>query len=349
MANAFFRSGFGLDTTLRTDAETLRFVPNELADGIRWDNKLNWDSGDLPGTQNGDSVTLAGNWVTYGGTTRLEDLDLGEGGKLFVDQGYLGVQDHLSVGETGGTISIDRAGQFWTDGYTDQDQLTLDVAGGRFANTGTFVGTTKMTVSDNAQALLATDDASFGVNDNSSLEIVGDDVRVGFDGDAGGTGVLHLGDKAKLTFTAEDGKLGTIEEFQSGRFETSDIESGVNLGSSELFIDVTGMNSGSATSWTLIKTDEIIGTFETMTLKGMAAKQDASLIIDYGKDTVTFNLGAVGEGSGARNIYTNGTETMSDSGTALWEALTNGHGIYSDDDPAKIPNEEDDDPLDIAI
>ena len=36
-------------------------------DGVRWDNRINWDTEDAP--DNGDSVDLNGNWVQYGGTT----------------------------------------------------------------------------------------------------------------------------------------------------------------------------------------------------------------------------------------------------------------------------------------
>ncbi|WP_299508648.1 hypothetical protein, partial [uncultured Roseobacter sp.] len=81
---------------------------------------------DLPGTQDGDSVDLAGNWVYYGGTNRIEDLDFGEGGKLFVTHGYLEIEGDLRVGDAGADLNIDRAGQFWTDGYTDQDLLSIN-------------------------------------------------------------------------------------------------------------------------------------------------------------------------------------------------------------------------------
>ena len=96
------------------------------------------------------------------------------------------------MGEAGATLDIDNAGQFWTDGYTDQDVLTINADGGRFANTSLFTGTTNFNISDNAQAILASDGADFALNKDSTLTITGGDAKVGFDGDQGGTGVLMM-------------------------------------------------------------------------------------------------------------------------------------------------------------
>ena len=35
----FFQEGFGVAADIRTEAATLRFVPNDLGDGVRWDNR----------------------------------------------------------------------------------------------------------------------------------------------------------------------------------------------------------------------------------------------------------------------------------------------------------------------
>ncbi|MGZ2260316.1 right-handed parallel beta-helix repeat-containing protein [Roseobacter sp. A03A-229] len=339
---AFFQQGFGLSTDLRANDTTLRFVPNDLGEGVRWDNRLNWDTGDLPGTQDGDSVDLGGNWVQYGGTTTLEDLTFGAGGKLYITHGYLEIEDYIFVNDKGATVEIDRAGQFWIDGYTDKDTLTVTVDGGRFANTGLFTGTADVTVSDNAQMILGTDGADFVLGDDSSLDIVGGNVRVGFDGEAGGTGVLLLSDDASLSFSAKGGELGTIEEFRSGHFDKSapDIQSGINLGGSTLSLDLTGIAGGQAQSHVLADVDEIIGRFDALDLSGIGTKQDASVIIDYEADTIVLNLGVSGKGSGVRNIYTNGNEDDAKGNRDLWDALTNGHGIYPDDPPKDIPVEE---------
>ncbi|MBW4710771.1 right-handed parallel beta-helix repeat-containing protein [Roseobacter sp. YSTF-M11] len=340
---SFFQAGFGLTPDIRADAETLRFIPNDLGDGVRWDNRLNWSTDDLPGTQDGDSVDLGGNWVYYGGTTTLEDLDFGENGKLFVNNGYLQIDDHISVGEAGATLSIDNAGQFWTDGYTDQDLLRIDIDGGRFANTGLFTGHTEITASDNAQVILASDGADFALNGDSSLHIIGDDTKVGFDGDAGDTGVLLLADDATLGFTAKDGELGEIREFYSGHFNAdgSGIQSGVNLGDADLFLDVRELDGIGALAETLISADEVIGSFESLEVLGLGSDRDATITVDYENDTVSLLLSAIGEGSGKQTIRTMGNENDAQSAPELWEALTNGHGIYPDDPVEGIPAEED--------
>ena len=339
----FFQTGFGISPDIRGEAETLRFVPNALGDGVRWDNRLNWTTEDLPGTQDGDSVDLAGNWVYYGGTTTIEDLDFGEGGMLHVTHGYLQVDDHIAVGEAGATLNIDNAGQFWADGYTDQDMLTINADGGRFANTSLFTGTTDFNISDNAQAILASDGADFALNKDSTLTITGGDAKVGFDGDQGGTGVLMMADNSTLGFVAEDGELGEIREFYSGAFngDGAGIQSGVNLGNADLFLDLTGIAGGDAVDETLIKVDEVIGNFDNIEIVGLGNNQNAYVTVDYEADTVTLSLGAAGQGSGKITLGTAGNEADAQDNADLWAALTNGHGIYPDDPVEDIPDEDD--------
>jgi hypothetical protein len=339
----FFQTGFGISPDIRGEAETLRFVPNDLGDGVRWDNRLNWTTEDLPGTQDGDSVDLAGNWVYYGGTTTIEDLDFGEGGMLHVTHGYLQVDDHIAVGEAGATLNIDNAGQFWTEGYTDQDVLTINADGGRFANTSLFTGTTDFNISDNAQAILASDGADFALNKDSTLTITGGDAKVGFDGDQGGTGVLMMADNSTLGFVAEDGELGVIREFYSGAFDGNGagIQSGVNLGNADLFLDLTGIAGGGAVDETLIKVDEVIGNFDNIEIVGLGNNQNAYVTVDYEADTVTLSLGAAGQGSGKITLGTAGNEADAQDNADLWAALTNGHGIYPDDPVEDIPDEDD--------
>jgi len=340
---AYFQQGFGVDVNIRSEAEVLRFVPNDLGDGVRWDNRINWTTEDLPGTQDGDSVDLGGNWVQYGGTTTIEDLDFGSGGTLNVTHGKLEVADHIATGEAGGEFSIDSAGQVWVDGYTDKDVLTINAEGGRFANTDLLTGTVDVNVSDNAQVILASDGADFVLNEDSSLEITGGDAKVGFDGQDGDTGVLLLADDATLSFTAEDGELSTIEEFRSGAFEGAapDIQSGINLGNANLELNLDSLSGGGATTEILIDVDEVIGNFEDITITGLGGNQDATVTVDYSTDQVLLNLTKAGNGSGNVSVTTVGNADNAKGASELWDALTNGHGIYVDDDPADIPSEED--------
>ena len=337
---AYFQAGFGLSVDGRVAAETVRFVPDALGDGIRWDNRMNWDTDDLPGSVAGDSVDLAGNWVNYGGTTTLEDLDFGEGGTLNVSHGRLNITDHTAVGEAGGQLNISNAGQVWMDGYTDLDRLDINVDGGRFANTDIFVGNADIGITD-GQAILATDNADFILRSGSELNIIGDEARVGFDGDEGGTGVLLLDQGSELRFTAQNGQLGTIEEFRSGaEGDQPNIQTGVNLGDGTLMLDLSGLGNGSF-SGELIRVDEVIGEFETATITGLAGDRDTEIVIDYENDTVTLNVTSAGGGSGQNSVRTAGDETDAQANDDLWAALTNGHGIYPDDPVEDIPEEDD--------
>ncbi len=339
---AYFQAGFGITPDIRAEETILRFVPNDLGDGVRWDNRLNWTTEDLPGTQDGDSVNLGGNWVHYSGTTRLENMTFGDGGKLSVTQGALYVEGNTFADERGGTLDVDNAGQAFLNGYNDTDLLTINVEGGRFANTGIVTGKVDLTASDNAQVILATDDADFALSDGSILTITGDDTKVGFDGEAGGTGVLLLDDDATLNFVAEDG-LGMISEFRSGKFGDDDpnIDSGVNLGDASLHLDISDMTSGTFTLETLIDVDQVVGTFGDITIDGLGATQDATIEIDYDDDTVVLEISEAGSGSGQINQVTTGDETNAQTEDPdLWAELTNGHGIYPEDPAEDIPVED---------
>ena len=332
---AFFREGFGLETDLRAEAATLRFIPNELGDGVRWDNRLNWSTGDLPGTQDGDSVDLGGNLVYYGGTTVLSALDFSDKSILNVTHGFISITDMVSVGSKGAWLNIDSAGQVWFNGYSDLDILRIDAAGGRFANTGIALGNIQMDISDNAQVILATDGAEYIMRARSNLTVTGSDARVGFDGVAGGTAALLLTEGADLKFVAEGGKIGTIEEFYSGKYEQSGsgVRSGVNLGGATLEVDVSDVAALGQGSFELIHVDELIGTFGTINIVGLASNQAAKVVINYTTDKVMLHLGALGSGKGVATLQTVGEASDAKADAGLYAVLTNGHGVYPVDRP----------------
>lgn len=331
MIIAFFQAGFGIAPDIRMEADTLRFVPNDLSDGIRWDNRLNWDTEDLPGTMDGDSVDLGGNWVQYGGTTTIEDFAFGSGGELRVSHGKLTIEGETTAGDWGGQFDISSAGQVWMNGYADDDQLDITLDGGRFANTGDIEGATSFDIED-GEAILATDDAAITFADGDYLHMVGDDADVGFDGDAGGVATLSLDGGGILSFEADDeGDLGTIEEFTSGAFGTDDpnIQSGVNLqdGILQVVLDDTSQNGTEV----LIQVDEIIGTFDRIQIVGLADDNDAHVTVDYESDSVTLNV--VGGGSGQAFYEELGNAATDTENTDLWDALTEGMGVYDDTPP----------------
>ncbi|MCE8440371.1 right-handed parallel beta-helix repeat-containing protein [Rhodovulum sulfidophilum] len=320
LITAFFRTGFGMDTGLRAEETVLRFIPDDRGEGMRWDNRLNWSTDDLPGTQDGDSVDLGGNWVSYGSTTTaLADLDLGQGGWLNVAQGRLDIEGAIAVGSSGGRLTLDGAGQFWTDGYADSDLLSISVMGGRFANTGVFLGNADLTVGENGQAILATDGAGFLLEAGRTLTVMGDDAKVGFDGE-GGLALLRLDDDATLKFVAEDGAMGTIGEFRSGRFETSDVVSGVDLGEATLAIDLSGM-AGAPSQTVLLEADELIGRFGDLDFTGLGENRNATVTIDYASDQVRLTLSASGTGTGQVTLDILGDESDGSGMTHYQEIL----------------------------
>ncbi|MEL6643277.1 MAG: hypothetical protein AAFQ79_05020 [Pseudomonadota bacterium] len=339
---AYFQEAFGIAPNVRLEPTTLRFVPDEVGDGVRWDNRLNWDTEDLPGSVRGDSVDLAGNWVNYGGTTEINNLGFGSGGALSVGHGKLDVAGDITSGAWGGNLLVDGSGQFWTNGYSDSDLLEIDVNGGRFVNTGEFDGNANVDVRG-GQAILATDNSAFEIDDGNIFKVIGDDAEVGFDDDDGDTAVLRLDDNGTLEFSAKGGALGTIEEFSSGYYgDNPDVLSGANLGSGTLALNVNGL-SGTGTS-TLIDVDELIGEFGSVEIFGLG-NRNATVEVNYDTDEVSLKLAS---GNGKTTITTVGDEANTDlsgnDANALWAALTEGQGTVTD--AALLP--EDEDPIEDA-
>lgn len=330
----FFQEGFGIAPDIRPGAETLTFVPDELGDGVRWDNRLNWDTDDLPGLYAADSVDLNGNHVVFGTSATIDTLDMGPGGALSAYGGRLTLTGGVT-GNEGGTLNVEGAGQVWTEG---SDALDLDilVQGGRFANTG-LMQNADLTATG-GQTILATGGAEYDLGAAKTLAVFAAAARVGFDGDDGGMAILDMHDGATLAFAAGDGGLGSIEEFRSGAFgDAPDVRSGIDLGNATLSIDLVGLSAAAGTQFTLMDADEIVGMFNDAVVGGLGAR-DATIVIDYETDSVTLNLAA---GSGAVTVETVGAETDVTAGEeALWDALTTGQGVFSETAPALLPEED---------
>ena len=331
----FFQEGFGIAPDIRTEDGMLRFIPNELGDGVRWDNRLNWSSDDLPGSVAGDSVDLGGNKVVYGGTTTIDELEFGPNGGLQLEHGKLTVTGGLEVGAEGATLDVNGAGQIWTEGASGNGLLDIDVTGGRFANTGRFQVDSDLTATG-GQTILASDGATYAVTNGSRLEVDGDGGKVGFDGNQGGHAILGLGKEGTLAYSVEDGKLGSIEEFRSGALgDATNVKSGADLGGGTLEIDLTGL-AGGQTEFTLLDVDELIGIFGSANVTGLGGR-DAEITFDYEADAVNLKLVA---GSGAVRMSTVGAQDAVTTGDeALWSALTAGQGTYDE----ALPAEDDED------
>lgn len=311
VVNAFFRAGFGVGTTLRSTATTLRFEPDARGDGVRWDNRLNWSSDDLPGTRSGDSVDLAGNLVRFSGlTTTLKDMSFGDYGLLKVTSGKLSVLGNMTTAGTRSELSVDQSGQVWVKGYADVDRLKIDVAGGRFANIGTVSGRIDMTVSDNAQAILATTGGRFDVLAGASLTIRGDDASVGFDGATAGSGSINFKDGAFLTFIADSTGLGKIGEFRSGAMGAGSQVASTIMMDGTLTIDAAALSAKTgALSYELMAADRLGGAFDKVSVTGLNGTRDAVVTFNYTTDRVSVALGALGAGTGKVSVVNTGTDT----------------------------------------
>ena len=333
----FFQTGFGIAADFREEAADLRFIPDDLGEGVRWDNRLNWDSDDLPGLYAADTVDLGGNHVYHGANTRIDTLDFGDDGELTLYGGKLTLDGGI-VGDEGGTLNIEGAGQLWSEG-SDADDLDIMVSGGRFLNSGDF-SDADLTVTG-GQAILASDDGRYEVSENKTLAIFDAVAKVGFDGEDGSRAILDLQEGSTVAFKADGDQLGSIEEVNSGAFGDTDVQSGINLGDATLSIDLTGLSSSNGTAFTLMDADEIVGIFDEADIGGLGAR-NATIVIDYETDSVTLQLTS---GNGQVTVETVGEESDADQGEmALWNALTDGQGVASDTLAAvnDLDDEEDD-------
>lgn len=341
LINRFFQEGFGIATDIRSEATTLRFVPNDLADGVRWDNRLNWDTEDLPGLYANDNADLGGNEVVFGSNSHINTLDFGPGGTLIAYGGRLTLDGGMTAGEGGGELFIERAGQVWTNG-SDGSDLTIDVTGGRFANTGNLSGADL--TATGGQAILATGGAEYDLDAGHTMS-VGGGAKAGFDGDDGGMAILDMHEGATLAFTAGGNDLGSIEEFRSGAFgDAPDVQSGIDLGDATLEIDLSGLTAEAGTAFTLMDADEIVGLFNDAVVGGLGAR-NATIVIDYETDSVTLELSA---GNGAVSVQTVGDQSDVSAGNeALWDMLTADQGVFSETQAAMLPGDDEEllDPL----
>lgn len=296
---AFFREGFGLDVAVRAESETLVFNPDERGDGVRWDNRLNWSTDDLPGTRDGDSVDLAGNTVYFGSyTVEVDDFDFGDFGRLTATSGKLSITGDITVEDTGAGLKIDRSGQVWVDGYSDEDMLSIDVAGGRFANTGTVTGSTDISVSDNGQAILAMGDANFQLTSGSSLTVTGSRAKVGMDGLKGQSAIITLDEGSTVRTVADANGFTKIGETRSGAVQ-SDVSSGLVLGG-DLDVDVTALASINKNgTYRLFEVDDMVFNFKSVDVEGLDSDTDALVRIDHIRDVIEV---VIGNGTGQTSV-----------------------------------------------
>lgn len=270
----WFRISFNIPTSsTRSVATTLRLIPDERGDGVRWDNRLNWDSGDVPITN--DNINLAGNVSYYGGTGALTigNLALGTGGSVWGSGGKLTIGGTISGT---GTLTATRAMQYWFPGTAAT--VSIVASGGRIVNTGDVTGTVTLSVSGQAQALLATTDGGDWAVGAGSITITGSECLVGFDGESAAAVSLTLGASSTLTLVADASGFGQIAEVVSGAF-TSSVAGTVVLGGT-LALDPSALTTG---DYDLIDVTTITGTFASFAdITNASASHDLTITISGG-------------------------------------------------------------------
>ena len=183
----YFRAGFGLDQPVRTTATECVFLPDPRGEGFRWDNRLNWSTGDLPGSVAGDTAALDGNPVRFGGlTTDVASIRF-DGGEIDVTSGRLtigSVQDAASV-------KVRNSGQIFIGASTAP--IAAIARNGRLSLTGT-VADLDLVAGGKAQVLLGPDCT---VPAGKKLAVHGMLAKVGWDG----TGTANLRIEGALEFT----------------------------------------------------------------------------------------------------------------------------------------------------
>ena len=295
---AYFRTGFGVSTP--SNRPNLRFIPDVRGDGVRWDNRLNWDEAQIP-TDN-DDLDLGGNEVIFGGMVSIDDLTLGDTGTLIIPNGHLTV-DTLET-SANNTIELRNAGQLQLAGFTDRDPLTVTIDGGRLTNVGTVSGPTTITVANHGQLLLARDAATFDLD--GALTITGSDARVGFDGSENNDASFNLTANSVLTLTADATGITPITEFRSGAFGTTDprINSTIDLdANATLAVNLSAASVAPGDTFTILDADTLTGQFGTHNITGWNRTGVTGAVLTY-----NYNLGSL-------------TLTLQNTGTGVTQAI----------------------------
>lgn len=317
--NAYFQEAFGVLQGTRTSAEEIRFIPNEIGDGVRWDNRINWSTEDLPGTVAGDGVDLGGNWVVYGGNHTIRALGFGDGGQLDISNGRLDVNARTYAEGNGGFVNLSSAGQFWLGtGHIGAATLNVSLDGGRFANTGVITGNVDLFV-DDGQALLSADGGDFTLGAGESLVVRGADAQVGFDGYNNQLGVISFDAGSEVVFMSDGTGLGSISEFRSGAYgDAPRVNSHIELSLTDIVVDLSATSGLANGTYTLMSADEITGNIDSFDVIGLSSNRSATLTINHTTDVVELQI-ENGRGTSVETVGNNSVNQM--NGTNIGEEL----------------------------
>lgn len=191
------------DTTVRTVAQTVTFAPllNGKSPGNQAYTNLDWDTGDRPGTVDGDSVDLDGHSIAWNITPEnsIDDFTFGAGAETYVCAGILEPTGDFIVGDDGNRVRIGNGAKMYINGVSGTGAFPADVQDGRWMNKTTITGGISLKARYRSEVVLAWNSGSFTLGDGETLIVYGGS-KVGFDGTGGGTTSLVLHSGSTLAF-----------------------------------------------------------------------------------------------------------------------------------------------------
>jgi len=176
----------------RTTPAVCVFRPDPRCEGFLWDNPMNWSTGDLPGTVEGDTVDLHGNFVRFGRLTVSIPINF-NGGKLDVVSGKLTCTAQTDLAD----VTVRNSGQYFAP---ENAHGSYVASGGRLAFTG--AATVDLDVSGEAECLIG---PALTIMEGV---IQGADCWVGWDGTGTATAT------GPLAIMEVGGKVGKLQRFK---------------------------------------------------------------------------------------------------------------------------------------
>ncbi|MFC4672049.1 hypothetical protein ACFO5X_26105, partial [Seohaeicola nanhaiensis] len=191
------RGRLGNDVTVRTTPKTLNFLPNarQHTPGNRASIELDWHPNGLdglPGDVVGDSVDIGEHVITWDIIPRnqIEDFTMRKGAGMRV-VGLIDIAGDITADVDGNLFSVYGGGRVMTSGYDGANPIFVDLADGRYVNSGIVTGGVSIAARHRSEVILGYDDATFTVGPDDTLTVYGESL-VGVDGAVGGTAALIL-------------------------------------------------------------------------------------------------------------------------------------------------------------
>ena len=200
--NSYFLGAVGLGFTARTVAQTVTFAPDS-AGGTPGQLAIfsgDWDTSDLPGTADGDSIDLDGHKVFWSITPEnsINNFTFGAGGQLEMWSGALRPTGTINVHSAGNSLNMWKGAKFELAATPAGGVLDAQLCESRLHVSGTVTGNLDLAVIGRSEFLID-EGAAITFGTGRTLEISGN-CRAGFDGNSAGAASLTMGAGATLSF-----------------------------------------------------------------------------------------------------------------------------------------------------